>query len=70
MKPWHEGRTFYACPCGARDEKTAADLVHPLALDCWGCKGTGSMAQWIPPAVKRERDATAALSADVQGNLL
>lgn len=35
----------------------------------WLCKEPGSMAQWIPPAVKRERDATAALSAD-QGRLL
>lgn len=67
---WHEGRTFYACPCGARHERTRADSDHPATVPCWqsGCKGT--MTQWIPPAVKRERDATAALSADVQGNLL
>ncbi len=70
VMPWHEGRTFYACPCGAQDERTRAQADHPATLDCWLCKEPGAMKQWIPPAVKRERDATAALSADVQGNLL
>jgi len=70
MRRWHEGRTFYACPCGAQSELGTEALVHPMALDCWHCDAQGSMAQWIPPAVKRERNATAALSANMQGNLL
>lgn len=50
---WHDGRTFYACPCGWRDERTGDDA--PASLPC-GCGG--SMAQWVPPAVARERAAT------------
>lgn len=56
--PWHEGRTFYSCGrCSAQDERTKEHLSHPLALDCWNCGGEGSMHQWVPPAVKREREA-------------
>lgn len=47
---WHDGRTFYACPCGWRDERTGDDA--PASLPC-GCDG--SMAQWVPPAVARDR---------------
>lgn len=67
MSRWHEGRTFYACPCGARHELTGDDA--PLTVPCWQSHCGGTMAQWIPPAVKRERDATAALSAN-EGKLL
>jgi hypothetical protein len=46
---WHDGRTFYCCPCGAREERLGA---APATLPCDGCKG-GIMAQWVPPAVAR-----------------
>lgn len=55
MTAWHEGRTFYACPCGCQDERTKAHAEHPETLPCWGDKCGGTMKQWIPPAVARER---------------
>lgn len=55
--PWHEGRTFYACMCGAQDERTKAHPEHPVTLTCWNCKD-GTMTQWVPPAVARERAAS------------
>jgi hypothetical protein len=48
---WHDGRTFYQCGCGGRDERTGD---APPTLPCWNCKG-GIMAQWVPPAVAAER---------------
>lgn len=48
---WHDGRTFYYCPCGWREERTGD---APASLPC-GCGGR--MAQWVPPAVARERAA-------------
>lgn len=50
---WHDGRTFYACLCGWRDERIGDDA--PASLPC-ACGG--SMARWLPPAVARERAAT------------
>ncbi|RYE90086.1 MAG: hypothetical protein EOO78_32145 [Oxalobacteraceae bacterium] len=50
---WHDGRTFFCCPCGAREERLGA---APAVLSCIGCKG-GIMAQWVPPAVAAERAA-------------
>lgn len=64
---WHEGRTFYSCLCGAQDERTKAHADHPDVLDCWHCHKPGSMTQWVPPAVKRDREARAALSAQQDG---
>lgn len=55
--PWHEGRTFYSCLCGGQSELTKAVPEHPDVLDCWHCGKEGSMRQWVPPAVKREREA-------------
>lgn len=52
---WYEGRTFYACLCGAQRELTNAVDDHPDALDCWSCKAPASMCQWVPPSVKRDR---------------
>ena len=49
---WHDGRTFYGCPCGNREERFGDDA--PLTLPCDGCAG-GIMAQWVPPAVAAER---------------
>lgn len=66
---WHAGRTFYACPCGARDE--SLDRDPPPVLACWHCGKADWMTQWVPPAVKREREASAALSArEEEGRLL
>lgn len=49
---WYDGRTFFACPCGARDERTGGD--QPRTIQCWSCKQK-SARQWLPPAVARER---------------
>lgn len=48
---WHDGRTFYACLCGARDERRED---APATLPCWSC-GDGVMVQWVPPAVMADR---------------
>lgn len=48
---WHDRRTFYRCPCGARDEITGD---APATLACWSCR-TGTAEQWVPPAVARDR---------------
>lgn len=53
--PWHRGRTFYACPCSAQDEHKGDN--PPEVLDCWSCHRPGAMRQWLPPAVKRDREA-------------
>ena len=58
---WHDGRTFYACDCGARDERTGD---APPTLPCWNCKG-GIMAQWVPPAVAAERAAQAGIAEPI-----
>lgn len=50
---WHDGRTFYACLCGARDECTGD---APGSLPCWECR-TRTMRQWVPPAVACDRAA-------------
>lgn len=53
--PWWHGRTFYACECGARDERTRNHRDHPATLPCWGDKCDGIMNQWTPPGVERDR---------------
>lgn len=53
--PWWKGRTFYACACGARDERTSEHRDHPDTLPCWSEKCDGTMTQWTPPTVERER---------------
>ncbi|WP_267395551.1 MULTISPECIES: hypothetical protein [unclassified Sphingomonas] len=60
--PWHEGRTFYFCDCGARDEHR--DPEPPATLPCWNCKG-GIMAQWVPPAVAAERAAEHSIAGPI-----
>jgi hypothetical protein len=56
---WHDGRSFYACHCGARDERTRD---APPTVPCWNCKG-GIMAQWVPPAVAADRFSPPFLSS-------
>lgn len=70
---WHDGRTFYGCPCSWRAEHIGDDA--PLTLPCDGCKG-GIMVQWVPPAVAAERaggrkraTSVAKSDASVRGDL-
>lgn len=63
---WHDGRTFYCCPCGNREERLGEGAS--ATLPCDGCKG-GIMAQWVPPAVAAERAAQAGI-ADPIGTLI
>lgn len=58
---WHDGRTFYQCGCGGRDERTGD---APPTQPCWNCEG-GSMAQWVPPAVTAERAAQAGIAEPI-----
>lgn len=47
---WHEGRRFFACRCGARDE-TRGGGTPTL---CWSCFAPDPV-EWVPPAVARDR---------------
>lgn len=47
MTAWHTGRTFYACICSHRDERTTD---APETVTCWGCGR--DMVQWTPPEVE------------------
>jgi hypothetical protein len=58
---WHDGRTFFYCHCGARDERTGDAAA---TLPCWNCKG-GVMAQWVPPAVAAARAAQAGIAEPI-----
>ena len=54
MSVWHEGRAFYRCTCGARDERRS-DQPQPETLPCWWPDCPETATQWVPPAVASER---------------
>lgn len=54
MTAWWEGRRFFACRCGARDEETAERKLS--SLDCWMCHAPDSMKEWWPPEARQAKE--------------